>query len=255
MEIAYTYRDVKSVEGLKCTSDGRFEYRGREKKVIYPYTVRGAKATARVQIMIKCVNHYYQAAKLVAETWKAGYEQGDYITYKDGDIHNICADNLTVEDHDGYYKYMRRNSGYTADNVEERKRKLQLVADEALMTKRYFETHKMDEINRHVSDYLYKCLMTYTIHTLHLGEKTALNVVPEAIARMYEVIMAGMCLFNYERYCKKLLLNYKKKGDFGLTGKVPKPIRIEVEHLNLECLWERYNVTKLKKKENSLCRV
>ena len=255
METAYTYRDVKSVEGLKCTSDGRFEYRGREKKVVRSYTVRGAKATAKIQIMIKGVNHYYQAAKLVAEAWKAGYEQGDYITYKDGDIHNISADNLVVEDHDGYYKYMRRNSGFYGTPLEERKRKLQLIIENASMTMRYLETLSMDEINKHVSDYLYKCLMTYTIHTLHLGEKTALNVVPEAIARMYEVIINGMCLYNYERYCKKLLLNYKKKGDFGLTGKIPKPIRIEVEHLNLECLWERYNVTKLKKKENSLCRV
>jgi len=105
---------------------------------------------------------------------------------------------------------------------------------------------KMDEINRHVTDYLYKCLMQYAINTLHLGEKPSLEAVPDAIARMYEVIMNGMCLYNYERYCKKLLLNFKKTGTFGMTGKIPKPIKIEVEQLNLDCLWERYKVTKLK---------
>lgn len=240
------YREVKSVTGLECTCEGKFRYKGKPKKVVRSFTVGGAKATAKIQIMIKGVNHYYQAAKLVAEAWKAGYEKGDYITYKDGDIHNVCADNLTIEDHDGFYKYMRRNSGFYGTPLEERKRKLQLIIENASMTMRYLETLSMDEINKHVTNYLYKCLMTYTIHTLHLGESTALNIVPEAIARMYEVIMAGMCLFNYERYCKKLLLNYKKKGDFGHTGKVPKPIKIEVEQLNLSCLWEKYNVTRFK---------
>lgn len=81
-----------------------------------------------------------------------------------------------------------------------------------------------------------------------MGERQSLEQVPEALARMYECIMNGMCLYNYERYCKKLLLNFKKKGSFGLTGEVPKPIKIEVQQLNLDSLWERYNVTKLKRK-------
>ena len=196
--------------------------------------------------MIQGKHHYWQAAKLVAEAWKHGYEQDDYITYKDGDIHNIAADNLVIEDKKGYWQYMQRNSGNTADNVEERKRKLQLVADEALMTKRYFETLKMDEINKHVTEYLYNCLMMYALNTLHLGERISLEVVADTIARMYEVIMNGMCLYNYERYCKKLLLNFKRTGNFGFAGNVPKPIKIEVEQLNLSCLWEKYKVTRFK---------
>ena len=240
------YREVKSVIGLECTREGKFRYKGKPKKVVYCKTVNKRKATARIMIMIQGKHYYWQAAKLVAEAWKRGYEEGDYITYKDGDIHNIAANNLVIEDKKGYYKYMQRNSGYTADNVEERKRKLQLVADEALMTKRYFETLKMDEINKHVTDYLYNCLMKYSLNTLHLGERTSLDVVADTIARMYEVIMNGMCLYNYERYCKKLLLNFKRTGNFGFTGNVPKPIKIEVEQLNLSCLWEKYNVTRFK---------
>ena len=237
---------VGAVEGLECTYDGKFRYNGKEKSVLFCHTVTGRKATARIMIMINKKNHYWQAAKLVAKTWKVGYNDDDYITYKDGDCHNISVDNLVIEDKKGYYKYMQRNSGYKADNIEERKRKLQLVADEALMTKHYFETLKMDEINKHVTDYLYNCLMKYSINTLHLGEKPSLEAVPDAIARMYEVIMNGMCLYNYERYCKKLLLNFKKTGNFGLTGKIPEPIKIEVEQLNLDSLWERYKVTKLR---------
>lgn len=243
-----TYRKVKSVPGLEVTAEAEFRYKGKPKKVIYCKMVNGRKATARIMLMIRGKSHYWQAARLVAEAWKRGYEEGDYITYKDGDIHNLRADNLTLDDKKGYWQYMRRNSVHRADTVEQRKRKLQLVADEALMTKRYFETLKMDEINRHVTDYLYGCLMQYALNTLHLGEKPSLEAVPDVIARMYECIMNGMCLYNYERYCKKLLLNYKKTGSFGVTGMVPKPIKIEVEQLNLDCLWERFKVTPLKSK-------
>lgn len=240
------FRKVKRIEGLECTAQGIFKYNGKPKKVIFPKTVTGRKATARLMIMIKGKNHYWQASKLIASTWKRDYEEGDYITYKDGNCHNIQADNLILDDKKGYWQYMLRNSGYKAASIEERKRKLQLVADEALMTKHYFETLKMDEINKHVTDYLYPTLMKYALNTLYMGEIVALELVPEALARMYECIMNGMCLYNYERYCKKLLHNYKTKGTFGMTGNVPKPIKIEVEQLNLDCLWERYKVTKLK---------
>ena len=241
------YRDIKSVPGLSVTKDALFKYNGKTKKPIYCHTVNGRKASVRLIIMIDGKSHYWQAAKLVAEAWKTGYEPTDYITYRDGDCHNITANNLVIEDKKGYYEYMRRNSGNVAAGVEERKRKLQLVIDEATMTLNYFKTLKMDDINKHVETYLYKCLMDYTINTLHLGERVALEQVPNALATMYECIMNGMCLYNYERYCKKLLLKYKKKGTFGHTGNIPKPIKIEVEQLNLDCLWERYKVTSRRK--------
>lgn len=241
------YRDITGVPELSCSREGKFMYKGKPKAVTFPFVASGRKATARVQITSGGHHHYYQASRLVASAWKPKYSVSDYIVYRDGNIHNIAADNLVLCDKEDYSEYLRRNSRHTADNVEERKRKLQLVADEALMTKRYFETLKMDEINRHVSDYLYPCLVKYCIHSLHMGEGTTQTAVPEAIARMYECIMNGMCLYNYERYLKKLLLNYKKKKSFGFTGKIPKPIQIEVEQLNLECLWERYKVTSKRK--------
>ncbi len=242
------YKAVPNIEELECTSEGSFRLNGKSKKVIFPHVVDGRKATARIVIMKNGKSHYYQASKLVALTWKIGYKDGDYLSYKDGDCHNISADNLIINDKDGYYSYMRRNSIHSAADVEERKRKLKIVIDEATMTLNYFESLDMSEINKHVNEYLYKCLMDYSIRTLHMGERQSLEQVPEALARMYECIMNGMCLYNYERYCKKLLLNFKKKGSFGLTGKVPKPIKIEVQQLNLDSLWERYKVTKLKQK-------
>ena len=242
------YRKVRSVDGLEVTRDGVFRYKGKPKKAIYCHTVTGRKATVRVMIMCDSVNHYWQAAKLVAEAWLYGYEPTDSIIYKDGDCHNISADNLQLTDDSGYDEYMRRNSVMKADTLEERKRKLQLVIDEAGMTLNYMRTLKMDDINEHVKDYLYPCLMGFAMKTLQFGEKKSMEAVPEVIGIMYEKIMDGMCLYNYERFCKKMLHTLKKTGRYGeYWHKLCKPIQIEVEQLNLDCLWERYKVSKQKR--------
>ena len=243
-----TYRQVKSVPGLEVTADAEFRYKGKPQKAIYCTTVTGRRATVRIMIMWGGKNHYWQAAKLVAEAWKYGYEDGDRITYKDGDCHNIKADNLLLTDEKGYDEYMRRNSVMRADSLEERKRKLQLVIDEAGMTLHYLKTLDIEPINRHVKEYLYQCLMTFAMKTLQFGEKKSMEAVPEVLGTMYEKIMNGMCLYNYERYCKKMLHTLKKTGRYGeYWHKLCKPIKIEVEQLNLDCLWERYKVTRTKK--------
>lgn len=238
------YKQVpNTVPTLECTFDGLFRYKGKPKKAILCSKVNGDRATVRIMISLNGTRLYYQAAKLVARTWKVGYKEGDYLTYKDGNIHNIACDNLVVANREEYYEYMRRNSGFKADDVEKRKAKLRNVIKEASLTLEYFETLSMEGINKHVTDYLYTCLVSYCVNTLHIGLQHSKSVVADCIARMYECIINGMCLYNYERYCKKLLHNYKTKGSFGLTGKVPKPIQIYVEQLNLDCLCERYKVT------------
>lgn len=242
------YRPVKSVEGLECTSDGLFRYKGKEKKAIRSHTVTGRKATARVNIVIRGKMHYWQAAKLIAETWCRGYDDGSYITYKDGNCHNIVADNLEICGKKEYWKYMQRNSGYHAETLEERKRKLELIIAEATMTLNYFKTKDMTEINKHVTSYLYPCLMRFCLKTLYLGERTAMDAVPEVIGNMYEAIMNGSAVHNYERFCKKQLHNLKKTGKYGeYWQKLIKPIKIEVEQLKLDCLWEKYKVQYSKK--------
>lgn len=242
------YRPVPAVPGLEVTCDGKFKLNGKPRKAVFARKKYGnGLATVQFTWRTGGVSHYIQASKCVAMAWKPGYKEGDYIIYKDENCHNIRADNLMIVDKRKYWEYMRRNSGFNADDVEERKRKLRVVLEETSCTLRYFETLDAEPINKHVRDYLYRCLMEYCMETLNLGESTSLGIVPECLARMYECVMNGMCLYNYERYCKKLLLNYKKKGDFGLTGKVPKPIQINVQQLNLDCLWERYKVTSSRK--------
>lgn len=242
-----TYKDVPSVPELQCTHDGQFLFRGKPKKVVCPHTVTGRRATARLEFRVKGVRPYYQAARLVAETWKTTYKDGCCIIYKDGDCHNINAGNLVVTDGKGYDEYMRRNSIYKADTLEERKRKLQLVIDETTMTLHYFNTLDMQPINDHVREYLYPCLVQFAMTTLQFGEKKAMEAVPEVIGTMYEKIMNGMCLYNYERFCKKMLHHLKKTGRYGeYWHDLCKPIQIEVEKLKLDSLWERFKVTTTK---------
>lgn len=242
------FRQVKSVPGLEVSADAEFRYNGKPKKAIYSTTVNGRKATVRINIMQNKRMHYWQAAKLVAEAWKCGYKATDYITYKDGNCHNITADNLTLTDKSGYWHYMQRNSSMKPDTLEERKKKLQLVADQALMTKHYFETADMQEINEHVKTYLYPCLMQYGMKTLQMGERKSIDTAEEAVGYFYECIMNGSCIYNYERFCKKIMTDIKKKGKYGeYWHRLVKPVKIDVKQLNLDCLWERYKVTQLRK--------
>lgn len=236
------YRNVPGIEGLQCNEDGKFRYRYKDKKVIYPRTVVGKKATARLMLG----KQYYQASKLVAKTYKTGYTEDSFILYKDGDCHNISASNLIIGDRKEWRKYMMRNSVHNADKIDKRIKKLENVIKESSLTLHYFKTKDFEPINQHIQDYLYQCLMEYCLTSLHLGKRTAMEIIPDCIARMYECILNGMCLYNYERYCKKLLLNFKKQGNFGLQGSIPKPIEIEVQQLNLDCLCERFNVSKHK---------
>lgn len=232
------YKDL--FDGIQVSIDGKFRMNGKEKKAIFPTTVTGRKATAKITYNLNKKKHYYQAAKLVAMAWKPKYREGLNIIYKDGDIHNIHADNLIIVGDKEWWSYMQRNSGYHGASIEDRKLKLDMVIKEAGLTREFLDTRDFSNINHHVEKRLLPILEDYCLRTIYVGVSTAKLIVPECLARMYECIDNGMCLYNYERYCKKLLLNYKKNGSFGVTGKVPKPIWAEVEQLNLDCLWERY---------------
>lgn len=112
----------ESYFGIMVSPDGRFFRNGKEKKVVYATNILGKKATAKLTIMIDGKVHYWQAAKLVAKAYLADYEDGCNIIYKDGDIHNIKAENLCVVSPKRYYEYTRRNAGYSAATIDQKKR-------------------------------------------------------------------------------------------------------------------------------------
>ena len=102
------YRHVSGIDGLECTRDGLFRYKGKPKKVIYSYIINSRKATAKITIRYEGKNHYWQAAKLVAKTWKVGYNDDDYITYK------IVVKN----DSDKDYKFDSSNFNVSSDYID-----------------------------------------------------------------------------------------------------------------------------------------
>lgn len=241
------YKDCGVGLDLYVSHDGDFIRNGKTIKVVKHISASsGRKQTAKISVMHHGKSQYFQASKLVAKAWCYGYKEDCYVIYKDGDLHNISADNLQLTDKDGYYEYIQRNSGHTAKNMEQRIEKLDMVIAEATLTKDFLTSRNFDAINRHVENRLLPILNDYCRRTIHLGIETTKRIVPEAIARMYEVIDNDMCLYNYERWLKKILLQYKKNGSFGFTGKIPKPIYNKVQQLNLDCLAYKYNISKLK---------
>lgn len=250
-EIAQTYRPCTECDGLYCDRDGQFLYHGKPKKVIFSTNRQGHKLTARVCICHNGRHLYFSAALLVAHAWIEAWADGkQHVLYRDDDIHNIKADNLYLVGDDDYNEL--RPTGLTPGrpdtmNYEYQLHRLRNAVEEAQAVLHYFETQDMSQVNDHIQRYLYARLVSFSIDTLHLCEATAREQTANAIAHLYDVLLSGHAVSHMEHYCKDLLYRYKKNGTFGFRGQVPKPIQIHVQQLNLDCLWERYKVTSLRK--------
>lgn len=103
MKIPEQYSPCKELADLCVDREGNFLYRGKPKAVIRPVSRHGKKLTARIAIMRERKQMYFSAAQLVASAFIPGYDNHAYIEYKDGDIHNICADNLSIVTKKDYY--------------------------------------------------------------------------------------------------------------------------------------------------------
>lgn len=103
MEIPKRYRPCKELADLYVGRDGNFIYRGKPKAVVRTISRHGKILTARIIIMQNGKKMYFVADNLVASAFVTGYKKGSYIEYKDGDIHNICADNLRIVTKKDYY--------------------------------------------------------------------------------------------------------------------------------------------------------
>ena len=240
-----TYRDC-NFHGLECTPEG--EFRRLKDGRYYPVRVlrrqheNGRKQSAYLNVMDGGKKFYHAANTLVAYAWCRGFEEGDYIVHKDGDLHNICADNLRVCGKTEYYAHNLRNTKNSV-TLKDRIRKLQIIHEETEATLDLFQNNRWDKINRHVERYLVNCLMDYGTRTIHLAKSTTAIQVPEIIARLYECLDRGYCVYNYERWCKQMLLIYKKTGSFGNKANTPTTnIRLIVPKEKIDQLCEHFNV-------------
>lgn len=240
------YRDC-NFHGLECTPDGQFRRMHRDGKY-RPVSVfkrqheNGRQQSAYVHIMDGGKTYYHAANTLVAFAWCRGYEEGDYIVHKDSDLHNIAADNLRVCGKNEYYAHNLRNTSNKV-TLKDRIRKLEIIHEETEATLDLFRNDRWDKIHRHIEHYLVNCLMDYGTRTIHLSKSTTATQVPEIIARLYECLDRGYCVYNYERWCKQMLLNYKKTGSFGKQALVPTTnIRQIVPKDEIDRLCEKFNV-------------
>lgn len=237
--------------GVECTRDGlhwRRPVKGVMKE-IHPFRRKhenGRQQTAYINVMSNKQSFYHACNTLVAKAWIPRYEEGDYIIHKDGDLHNLNADNLQVC---GKAEYTKNTLRKSVNNVclEDRIKKLELIKEETEATLDLFKNNRWEKIHRHVERYLVNCLMDYGTRTIHLSKRTCSEQVPEIIVRLYECLDRGYCVYNYERWCKQMLLDYKKSGSFGNKANVPsKNIRKIVPKDKIDQLCNQFNVKQTK---------
>lgn len=247
-EIAKNYRPCKELEGLYVDREGNVIYNGRKKSTIKFTNKYGRKTTARILLRIDGRTRYFSVARLVAHAFKLNYEDDCVITFLDGNIHNVCADNLKCVDKKAYYKrkmaivLSHRKVGTLQGNIQ----KLETVIAESEAVLHYIRSGDFSKINEHVTKYLYQSLVSWCVSSRHKTIDTASDMVASTLTRMYEVIIAGYAITHMEHYCKKLLVNLDKEGWFGEQGYVHEPVKKIVDNLNLDCLCKKYKVKKLK---------
>lgn len=238
-----------SKEGLLVSADGEFRYKGIPKKVLKSTDRHGRKMTALLLFMEGGEKKSYKAAEFVAEVFLHKYKRGEtYVGYKDGNLHNISLENLVLMSRKEHEQWRSRGltPGRGTDTYTYQVEKLENVKTEVDAVLHYFKTKDISRVNDHVRDYLFPVMMDYCERTLSMGKYQAEELAVNTISRMYEVIASGHALYNLERYCKKISLNYRRKGTFGREGRVPKEIEILVNNINTDCLCNRYKVKRLK---------
>ena len=225
-EIAEQYRKCRSVEGLWVDEAGSFIYHGKPKKVSRYVYKNGRKRTALVVVARGGKSHAYQAARLGCDAFKPDYNEDCLIEYVDGDIHNIAAGNLRPVRREIYNKAMMsvvssyRKIGTARYQIE----RLRNVISGARAVLNFFETGDISELNRFVSDELHPLLVAWCVHSLHYSKERAVERAADAIARFYEVILCGHAVSYPERYCKMLLQEEKRWGEYPHRGNFPKDI-------------------------------
>lgn len=245
MKIPEQYSPCKELADLCVDREGNFLYRGKPKAVIRPVSRHGKKLTARIAIMHERKQMYFSAAQLVASAFIPGYDNHAYIEYKDGDIHNICADNLSIVTKKDYYvaRMAVANYYHKRGTYQYQVERIENTIFDAQAVLHYFKTGDMSEVNKRVETYLFECLMLYCVKSLHLSEQTAYEYAADVIVRMYDVLLSGHAVSNLEYYCKELLLHRKRHKAYGFKGTIKKEIKLMIKDLDLTPIQEKYDVS------------
>lgn len=245
MEIPKQYRSCKELAGLYVDKDGNFLYRGKHKAVMRTISRHGKKLTARINIMQNRKTLYFSAANLVASAFLPGYTKNSYIEYKDGDIHNISADNLRIATKKDYYaaRLAVANFYHKQGTYQYQVERIENTIADAQAVLHYFKTGDFCEVHKRVETYLFERLMLYCVKSLHLSEQTAYEYAADVIARMYEILLSGHAISHLEYHCKELLLHRKRYKGYGVKGAIRKEIKLMIKDLDLTSIQEKYDVS------------
>ncbi|MDY3272455.1 MAG: hypothetical protein SOX54_09080 [Prevotella sp.] len=245
MEISEQYRPCKEIADLYVDREGNFLYCGKPKAVIRPVSRHGKKLTARLTFRRGGKLMYYCAADLVASAFIPEYKNHDYIEYKDCDIHNIRADNLSIVTKKDYYAARLAIANYYHEQgtYQYQVKRIENTIADAQAVLHYFKTGDMSEVNKRVENYLFECLLSYCVKSLRLSEQTAYEYAADVIVQMYDILLSGHAICHLEYHCKELLLQRKRHKVYGVKGLVNKEIKLMIKGLNLTHIQEKYDVS------------
>lgn len=245
MEIPKRYRPCKELADLYVGRDGNFIYRGKPKAVVRTISRHGKFLTARIIIMQNGKKMYFAAANLVASAFVTGYKKGSYIEYKDGDIHNICADNLRIVTKKDYYaaRLAVANYYHKIGTYQYQVERIENTIADAQSVLHYFKTGDLSEVHKRVETYLFECLLLFCVKSLHISEQTAYEYAADVIERMYDILLSGHAVTHLEYYCKELLLHRKRHKVYGVKGTVGKEIKLILKDLDLTEIQRKYDIT------------
>lgn len=245
MEISEQYRPCKEIADLYVDREGNFLYCGKPKAVIRPVSRHGKKLTARLTFRRGGKLMYYCAADLVASAFIPEYKNHDYIEYKDCDIHNIRADNLSIVTKKDYYAARLAIANYYHEQgtYQYQVKRIENTIADAQAVLHYFQTGDMSEVNKRVENYLFECLLSYCVKSLRLSEQTAYEYAADVIVQMYDILLSGHAICHLEYHCKELLLQRKRHKVYGVKGLVNKEIKLMIKGLNLTHIQEKYDVS------------
>ena len=245
MEIPDQYRPCKEIADLCVDREGNFLYRGKPKAVIRPVSRHGKKLTARLTFRRDGKLMYLCAADLVASAFIPEYKNHDYIEYKDCDIHNIRADNLSIVTKKDYYAARLAIANYYHEQgtYQYQVERIENTIADAQAVLHYFKTGDMSEVNKRVENYLFECLLSYCVKSLRLSEQTAYEYAADVIVQMYDILLSGHAICHLEYHCKELLLQRKRHKVYGVKGSINKEIKLMIKGLNLTHIQEKYDVS------------
>lgn len=228
------------VDDIECTQDGRFRREGIVKIPQYKVT-NGAKQSARVFYSFGGQRHYYTASHLIARAWhKTRWYEGCCVTYKDGDKHNIHADNLEIVDEDVYNRWIsaRSHASYKQITIQGEIEKIENIIEECQLSLNFLRTGDFAEYNSWVGKTLVPRLTLYC-RSKGMSLSLTRHIVPEAVTWLYELLDCNRGVFGATMICKKAIESYLSNGEM-VRKRLPKKIEREYNKIDYSCLVEKF---------------